>query len=125
MLASGIATLLCPYLADHPALAFTRVHVVLLSVDLHTSFLKPLLFLPPMRTMLASGITTLLCWDLANHLAPAVCCVQGTVQFSSPKDHAQPVGLFVEVSVNCTFRGAGPIFGLPVKLATGITSTIM
>ena len=37
----------------------------------------------------------------------------------SPKSHAHEVGLPVEVSVNATVRGAVPLGGVPVKLATG------
>jgi hypothetical protein len=60
MLPSGITTLLWEVLADHPALAFTCVHVEPLFIDRQTSFtgLKPL-SQPPISTMLPSGITTL------------------------------------------------------------------
>jgi hypothetical protein len=37
----------------------------------------------------------------------------------SPKLHDQDVGAFVEVSVNCTVRGAVPLVGVAEKAATG------
>jgi hypothetical protein len=39
--------------------------------------------------------------------------------FPSPKSHDHDVGELVEVSVNCTVRGAVPEATLFVKLATG------
>jgi hypothetical protein len=60
MLPSGIATLLCMYLADHPELAFIRVHVTPPFLDRHVSFLLPPLPVPPISTMLPSGSATLL-----------------------------------------------------------------
>jgi hypothetical protein len=50
--------------------------------------------------MLPSGITTLLATTLADHLGLAFISVQGAVKFSSPKNHAQPVGVFDDVSLN-------------------------
>ncbi len=47
-----------------------------------------------MRTMLPSGIVTLVCSILPFHSALAVISVQGALYVSSPKNHAQPVGLF-------------------------------
>jgi hypothetical protein len=68
-----------------------------------------------MRTMLPSGIATLLWCHLAVHSALAVVCVHGAVQFSSPKNHAQPLGLFNERSVNETCSGAVPDVTLAEK----------
>jgi hypothetical protein len=48
------------YLADHPELPFTKVHVAPLSVDRHTSFIRSAPAAPPINTMLPSGIATLL-----------------------------------------------------------------
>jgi hypothetical protein len=56
--------------------------------------------------MLPSGITTLLWEVLADHPELAFTRVQGAVYVSSPKNHAQPVGLFNDVSVNLTVSGA-------------------
>jgi hypothetical protein len=39
--------------------------------------------------------------------------------FSSPKNHARPVGVFREVSVNATVNGAIPEAGVPVKPMVG------
>jgi hypothetical protein len=70
--------------------------------------------------MLPSGIATLLCLNLPVQPALAVTCVHaGTLQFSSPKNHAQPVGVFNDESVNDTESGAVPETGLAVKLAIG------
>jgi hypothetical protein len=41
------------------------------------------------------------------------------VKFSSPKNHAQPVGLSDDASVNETGSGTAPEVRLAVKLATG------
>jgi hypothetical protein len=41
------------------------------------------------------------------------------VYVSSPKNHAQPVGLFNDESVKETASGAIPVVGVPVKSATG------
>ena len=38
---------------------------------------------------------------------------------ASPNDQSQEVGLLVDVSMNVTARGALPVVGVPVKLATG------
>jgi len=44
----------------------------------------------------------------------------------SPKSQDQDVGLPVEVSVNCTVRGAEPAVGVPVKPGTsGGTVTVI
>ena len=43
--------------------------------------------------------------------------------FPSPKFQLHDVGELVEVSVNCTVRGAVPDVGVPVKLATGIVTS--
>ena len=74
---------------------------------------------PPIRTMLPSGIATLLCRYLADHPALAFTCVQGAVKFSSPKNHAQPVGRFDDKSVNKTGSGAVPKVTSAVKSAKG------
>jgi hypothetical protein len=72
--------------------------------------------------MLPSGITTLLCPILADHPGLTVICLHGAVKFSSPKNQAQPEGLFADKSINETVRGAGPDAGMPVKLATGASA---
>jgi hypothetical protein len=70
-------------------------------------------------TMLPSGIATLLKVFLAVDQALAFTRVHGAVQFSSPKNHAQPVGRFNDPSVNETVNGSVPDVGEPVKLAFG------
>jgi hypothetical protein len=55
---------------------------------------------PPISTILPSGIATLLARPLPDHPALAFISVQGAVKFSSPKNHAQPVGVFDDVSLN-------------------------
>ena len=45
--------------------------------------------------------------------------------FPSPKSHNHEVGKLVEVSVNWTVRGAEPDVGVPVKLETGYTGTVV
>jgi hypothetical protein len=72
--------------------------------------------------MLPSGNTTLLCEYLADHPEEAFTCGQYAVYVSSPKYHAQPVGLFDDASVKKTGRGAGPEVKLALKLATGANS---
>lgn len=42
----------------------------------------------------------------------------------SPKSHVYEVGLPVEASVNATVRGAVPLVGVPIKLATGGVSEV-
>ena len=37
----------------------------------------------------------------------------------SPNIQSQPEGVFVEVSLNITLSGAGPVLGVAVKLAAG------
>jgi hypothetical protein len=69
--------------------------------------------------MLPFGVTTLLWSPLAGHPAPEVISVQGSVKVSSPKYHAQPVGLPVDRSVNFTEREGNPDVGLAEKFATG------
>ena len=49
-------------------------------------------------------------------MAEGFCCV--AVE-PSPKSQAHDVGFWVEVSVNCTVRGASPEVGEAVKLAVG------
>jgi hypothetical protein len=44
------------------------------------------------------------------------------VYSSSPKNHVNPVGLFVDLSVKATVSGAGPEVGVPVKSATGVAA---
>jgi hypothetical protein len=78
ILPSGITTLLCCALADHPALAFISVHVAPLSVDHHVSF-RASISAPPINTILPSGVTTLLCCALGNHLALIVVGVNVTL----------------------------------------------
>jgi hypothetical protein len=46
------------------------------------------------------------------------------VKFSSPKYHAQPVGLPVDWSVNVTVNGTGPEVGVPLNAATGAAVTL-
>jgi hypothetical protein len=72
--------------------------------------------------MLPSCSTTLL--RLSDHPALAFTRVQGAVKFSSPKYHAQPVGLPVEASVNVTVNGDGPFMGVPVNCATGAAALV-
>jgi hypothetical protein len=124
MLPSGITTLLCPALGCHTALAFICVHILPLSIDLHTSSLKPndIPSSPPIRTILPSGITTLLCPSLVVQQLLAFTCVQGALKSSSPKYHAQPLGVPEERSVNEMVSGAVPEVTLEVKLATGTVS---
>jgi hypothetical protein len=45
--------------------------------------------------------------------------VQALDRSSSPKYHAQPIGLFVERSVKVTGSGDIPVVGLELKSATG------
>ena len=40
-----------------------------------------------------------------------------------PKSQLHDVGVLVEVSVNCTDNGAGPLDGVIVNAATGATTT--
>jgi hypothetical protein len=46
-------------------------------------------------------------------------CVVLSIVPSFSKSHAHAVGVFVEVSVNWTERGAGPDWGVLAKFATG------
>jgi hypothetical protein len=69
--------------------------------------------------MLPSGIATLLCWLLAVHPPLAFTDVHGAVKFSSPKNHAQPAGVFDDKSENETVNGSVPVVGVPLKLAFG------
>jgi hypothetical protein len=41
----------------------------------------------------------------------------------SPKSQLHDVGALVDVSVNCTVSGAGPLDGVIVNAATGATTT--
>jgi hypothetical protein len=75
--------------------------------------------------MLPSGIATLLCSYLADHPALAFTLVQGAVYDSSPKYHAQPVGLPLDESLKVTVSGAVPVVGVPEKFATGAEDTFV
>jgi hypothetical protein len=46
------------------------------------------------------------------------------VNVSSPKNHAQPVGLPVDASVNATVKGTVPETGVPLNAATGAAVTL-
>ena len=72
-----------------------------------------------MSALLLSGVATRVGNNRALHPALAFTCVQDDVYVSSPKNHAQPVGLFDDVSENETGNGAVPDVGNPVKAATG------
>ncbi len=74
--------------------------------------------------MLPSGTTTVPACLRADHPALAFTRVQGWVYVSSPKNHAQPEGVLVDVSVNRTGRGVVPDVTLAVKLATGADSSV-
>jgi hypothetical protein len=54
-----------------------------------------------------------------DHPAPAVICVHGWVYVSSPKNQAQPVGLFDDKSVNEIGKGADPDCVSAVNSARG------
>ena len=41
---------------------------------------------------------------------------------ASPNDQSHEVGVLVDVSVNVTASGGVPKVGVPVKLATGVTT---
>jgi hypothetical protein len=69
--------------------------------------------------ILPSGVTTLVSDCLPAHPVLAFTCTQGCVYFSSPKNHAQPVGVFVERSIKETGNGAVPEVLLAVKLTIG------
>ena len=45
--------------------------------------------------------------------------------FPSPNCHNQEVGVFVEVSLNCTYNGWVPVVWLAVKLADGMFDVIL
>jgi len=119
-LPSGSATLLWSPLLDHPELMFIGVHVAPLSSDRQVSFWYPLKPAAPLITrMLLSGSTTLLCQFLPIYPELAFCSVQLPVYVSSPKNHAHPVGLLFDWSVNCTASGAAPVVGVPLNAASG------
>jgi len=71
-----------------------------------------------------SGVTTLLGALVPDHPILAFTSVHGTVKFSSPKNHAQPVRLFKEESVNETVKGSIPEVGVPVKFANGSLASV-
>jgi hypothetical protein len=73
--------------------------------------------------MLPSGNATLEKYCRAVHPELALLSVHTCVKFSSPKNHAQPVGLPVEASVNITCNGTGPEVGVPLNAATWAADT--